>query len=65
MVSTPELFTNNSPMSPSQYVNVEKPMERKFIHQFYEALDIKHNNFVLRVGAAKSKRKSIISGNNF
>ena len=63
MVSTNEIGTDNSPMSPSQYVTVKKSSARKSLRQFLEALDVKHKTAVCRLGAAKSKCKAIIAGN--
>ena len=36
IVSTPEEFTDNSPMSPSQSVTVKKPSARKPLRQFWQ-----------------------------
>ena len=63
MVSTPEVFINNSPISYIQYVTVKKPSAIKPLHKFLEALDVKHKTFVHRLGDAKSKLNSIVSGN--
>ena len=53
MVSTPEVFTENSPMTLSQYLTVKNPSVRKSLHQFSEALDVKSKNSVRRLCAAK------------
>ena len=52
MVSTPEGFIENSPMSPSPSITV-KQCAMKALRQFLEALDVKHKTDVLRLGAAK------------
>ena len=61
MVSNPDRFKDNSPISPGPTTIVKKFSARKPIHLFTEVLDVKKTS-VLRVGAAKSKRKAIISG---
>ena len=38
MVSTPEGFTDNSTMSPIQYMTVKNPSERKSLRQFLDTL---------------------------
>ena len=63
MVSTNEIGTGNSLMSPSQSVTVKNPIARKSLRQFLEALDVKYKTAVCRLGAAKSKCKAIIAGN--
>ena len=63
MFSTPEYFTENSPISPIQYVTEKKPSAIISLPHFYEALDVKHKTDVCRLGAAKSERKSIRSVN--
>ena len=47
MVSNPERFTDNSTMSPSQYVTVKNPCARKPPQQFYT-----HYNSNLRLMSA-------------
>ena len=42
MVSNPGGFTDNSPISSSQYVIVKIPNPIKSLRQFLDALDIKH-----------------------
>ena len=63
MVSTPEECTYDSPIIPNQSERTQNPSERKWIRQFSEALDVKHKTSVCGLGAAKSKRKSIKTGN--
>ena len=43
MVSTPEIFFENSSMSPSPSVNVKNPSARKSICVFTEVFDVKIN----------------------
>ena len=61
MVSNTEVLTENSPMSPSQYVNVKNPSARKSTHQFSEALEVKPKIDVCGLGDAKSNHKAIRS----
>ena len=42
MVSTPVIFSNNIPISHSQYVTVKNPSEKKSLRKFLEALDVKY-----------------------
>ena len=53
MVSTPELLTNNIPMSSVPYVPVKQPNARKSLRQFSETLNFKPNNDVCRLCVAK------------
>ena len=57
MVCTPVLFTDNSPISPSQYVTVKIPSARKSLHQFLDILEVKPKTGVRRFCAAKSDTK--------
>ena len=59
MVSTPELFTNNSPRSTMTQTPVMKPIARKSLCLFTNILDLKNKTATRRVRAAKSKRKAI------
>ena len=59
MVSTPEIFTDNSPMLSIPSVYVKQPNTSKSIHPFSETLVIKKNTYVRRLCATKSKRKKI------
>ena len=63
MVSTPEGYNINIPMTPNQYDSTKNPSARKSLRQFSETLDVKHNTAVCRLGTAKSKHKKIITGN--
>ena len=63
MVSTTEGCTDNILITPNQYGPNRKPIARKPIHQFSEALYVKHKTAVLRLGAAKAKCKAIKTGN--
>ena len=60
MVSTTEVFNDNSPMSPSQYMNVKNPIAINSLHQFLDTLEVKPKTDVRMFCAAKSKRKAII-----
>ena len=62
MVSTPEGFTNNSPISPMISTPVKKPSARKSLCLFTNILYVKKKTAIRRVGAAKSKRESIKAG---
>ena len=62
IVSTPEWFTDNIPMAPGPYVTIKNPSSSKSLRQFFEVLDTKQNTAVHRLGADKSKRKTIIPG---
>ena len=53
MVSTPEVFTDNIPMSPIQYVTVKNPSAIKSLHQFLDTLKVKPNTAFRRFCAAK------------
>ena len=62
MVSTPDLFTNNSPTSPMTSTPVKKPTARKELCLFTNILEMKNKTTIRLVGAAKSKRKAIKAG---
>ena len=62
MVSTTEIFTDNSLMSPGSPMIVKKWSARKSLHLFTEVFDVKKKTAVYRLGSAKSNHKSIISG---
>ena len=62
MISTPEVFNNDIPMSPSQYVIVKKPIVGKSLRQFLESLDVKPNTYVRSFCVTKSKHKAIRYG---
>ena len=62
MVSTPEEFTENSPMSSSQSVTMKKTSTIKSLRQFFYILEFKPNTDVRRFCAPKSKCKSIRTG---
>ena len=59
MVSTPEIFTENSLMSPGSYVTDKNPSARKSLCLFTEVFYVKNKTSVHRVGADKSNFKSI------
>ena len=46
MFSTPEIFTEISPMLPVLYVTVKSPSARKLLRPFSEVLDMKQNTDV-------------------
>ena len=58
MASTLERCIDNSQMTPNQCEPTRKSSGRKSLRQFSEALNVKHNNSVCGLGAAKAKRKS-------
>ena len=57
MVSTPDGFTDNSPISPMKSTPVKKPTARKAQCLFTNIVYVK-KTATCRVGASKSKRKS-------
>ena len=61
LVYTPEIFTDNSPMSPGPPMIVKIFSARKSLCLFTEVLDVKKTD-VRQVGATKSKRKAIREG---
>ena len=65
IVSTPERFTDNIPISPGPPMIVKKCSARKSLHLFTEVLDVKNKTSVRQVVACKSKRKAIKSGSIF
>ena len=62
MVYTPEVFTDNSPISPRTSTPVKKPSAQKSLCMFTNVLKGKKTAYC-QVGAAKSKRKAIKFGN--
>ena len=62
MVSTPVLFTYDSPISPMTSTPVKKPSARKSLCIFTNTLDVKNKTATRQVGASKSKRKLIKYG---
>ena len=58
MVSTPEGFTNNRPISPMPSTPTKKPSARKPLCLFTKIFEVK-KTATRRVGDAKSKRKEI------
>ena len=62
MVSTPEVSTNNSTISPMTPTPVKKPSARKSLCLFTNILDAKKKTDTRLVGDAKSKRKAIKYG---
>ena len=63
MVSTPEGFTNNSPISPMTSSPVKKPSAQKSLCMFTNVLYVNKKAAYRRVGDAKSKHKAIKYGN--
>ena len=61
MVSTPEGFTNNSPISPMTSSPVKTPSAQKSLCMFTNIFDVTKNAYC-QCGAAKSKRKAIKYG---
>ena len=53
MVSTPEIFTDNSPISTGPTMIVKHFSSRKSLYLFTEVLDVKKKIAVRWVGAAK------------
>ena len=62
MASTPEVFTDNSTMSPSQYVTMKNTSAIKSIRQFLDTLEFKPKTDIRMFCAAKSKQKAIRYG---
>ena len=52
MVSTPEIFTDNSQISPGTSVTVRYTIARKALRLFTGVLDVKNKTAVRRVGDA-------------
>ena len=63
MVSTPELLTDNSPLSPGPSVIVKHTSASKSLCQFSKVLDVKNNTAICGLSADKLRFKSIIEGN--
>ena len=63
MVSTPELFINNSPISPMTSTPVKKQSAQKSQCMFTHILEVKKETAYRQVGSAKSKCKAITFGN--
>ena len=61
MVSTPELLTNNSTISPTASTQFKKSSARKSLCLFTKILDVKRKTSTRRVGSAKPKSKAIKS----
>ena len=62
MVSTPERFTDNSPIPPGPSVTIINPSAAKSLHLFTEVLDVKNKSAVRRVGDPTSNHKAIRAG---
>ena len=63
MASTPEGFTDNSPISPMKTTPFKKPSAQKSLCMFTNILYVNKKNAYPRVGAAKYKCKMIKYGN--
>ena len=63
MVSTPELFTDSSPISTMKPTPVKKPSAQKILCMFTNVLYVNKKAAYRRVGDAKSKHKAIKYGN--
>ena len=63
MVSTPEVCTNNSPMTPNPYMSTKTTSARKALYQFTETLYVKKKTDVRRFGEAEENSKAIKKGN--
>ena len=62
MVSTPETFTDDSPIYTMTSTPVKKPSARKSLCIFANIVDVKNKTATSPVGADKSNRKEIKSG---
>ena len=63
MVSTPEGFTDNSPIYPMKPTPFKKPSGQKSLCMFTNILYVNKTNAYCRVGAAKYKCKAVKYGN--
>ena len=63
MVSTPEGFTDDSPISPMISTPIKKPSARKSLCLFTNIFEVKNKTATRHVGAAKFKLKAIIFEN--
>ena len=63
MVSTTEIFTCESPISPITSTPVKKPSAQKSLCLFTKIFEVKKKTAYCQVGSAKSKRKAIKFGN--
>ena len=61
MVSTTEVFMENSPMTPGSSVIFKKPSARKSLCKIYEVFNFKQMTSIKWLGPSKSKRKEIRS----
>ena len=59
MVSTPEGYNDNIPMTPNPSVSTNNHIARKSLRQFTETFYIKHKTVFCRFSADKSKRRAI------
>ena len=61
MVSTPEVFSENSPLSSGPFMSTKQPKARKPLCKFATTLNVKPKTYIHRICADKSKCKEIIS----
>ena len=59
MVSTPEVCTNNSQMTPKPSMSTKNTSAIKPLRKFTETLYVKHKTAACRFGAAKENRRKI------
>ena len=59
MVSTPDIFSENIPISSGLYVSIKQTKARKSLGNFATTLDVKPKTAVHRLCADKSKRNTI------
>ena len=59
MVYTPEVFTDNSHISPMTSTPVKKPRAKKSLCMFTNILDVKKKTATYQFGSAKSKRRQL------
>ena len=64
MVSSPEEITNDGPSLPMTQTTVKKPSAGKSLCFFINIFDVKKITDIRRVGAAKSKCRSIKYGSS-
>ena len=62
MVSTPEGFNNDSPISPMKSTPSKKSSARRLVCIFTNILDVNKKTATRQVGASKYKRKAIKYG---
>ena len=63
MVSTPEGYTKNSPMTPNPYVYTEILRSRKTLLQLSDTSDVKHKTAICGLSASMENSKELRTGN--